>query len=120
MSRAPVVLTALMLTVAPTFALAGEQQAGGAAAGAVTGGVAGAIIGGPVGAAIGAIVGGTVGVAATAPGNDPNVQDPAALNERRAGAPRLPYEPEATGSVLETTCVRDARGVPRCRRAVVQ
>jgi hypothetical protein len=42
------------------------------------------------------------------------------VHERRAGAPRPAYEPEATGSVLETTCVRDARGVPRCRRQVVQ
>ena len=120
MSRSPVFVTALMLTLAPTFALANEQQAGGAAAGAVSGGVAGAIIGGPVGAAIGAIVGGTVGVAASDPGNDPNLQDPAVLNGRRAGASPLPYEPQATGSVLETTCMRDARGVTRCRRQVVQ
>jgi hypothetical protein len=108
-----------MLTVAPTLVSANEQ-AGGAVAGAVSGGVAGAIIGGPVGAAIGAVVGGTVGVAASNPGNDPNVQAPAMVHERRAGAPRPAYEPEATGSVLETTCVRDARGVPRCRRQVVQ
>ena len=118
MSRAPVVATALMLTLAPTLALANEQ-AGGAAAGAVTGGVAGAIVGGPVGAAIGAIVGGTVGVAASNPGPEAVVEQPAPPVERRGG--RAPvYDPDATGSVLETTCTRDARGMTRCRRQVVQ
>ncbi|HEX2725721.1 MAG TPA: hypothetical protein VHN20_07865 [Beijerinckiaceae bacterium] len=117
MSRAPVVVTALMLTLAPNFASANEQ-AGGVAAGAVTGGVAGAIVGGPVGAAIGAIVGGTVGVAASSPGPDAVVEQPAPPDRRGGRAPV--YDPDATGSVLETTCTRDARGMTRCRRQVVQ
>jgi hypothetical protein len=118
MSRAPIIMTALMLSVAPTFALANEQ---GAVAGAVTGGVAGAIIGGPIGAAIGVVVGGAAGGVASGPSQDPSVQEPAAFTDRRPVAPgALPYEPEATGSVSETTCVRDSRGIARCRRQTLQ
>jgi hypothetical protein len=145
MSRAAIVVTALMLSVAPTVTLANEQ---GAVAGAATGAVAGAIVGGPIGAAIGAVVGGAAGGIASGPNQDaiaveePGVvpqrrlapvapagrvmsyEEPAVVPERRIGGPvaprALPYEPEATGSIIETTCVRDTRGVARCRREAVQ
>ena len=110
------VAAALLLSAAPQPALATEQ---GAAAGAVTGAVAGAIVGGPVGAAIGAVVGGvTIGVA-SGPSEANAVQPPDAPVEPRSGA-RAPYDPATTGSVFETTCIRDARGVARCRREVVR
>jgi hypothetical protein len=38
----------------------------------------------------------------------------------RSRGGRMVQEPEATGSVVETTCVRDARGNTRCRREVVR
>jgi len=111
---------ALTLGAAPKLAMASEE---GAAAGAVTGAVAGAIIGGPVGAVVGAVVGGvTVGVA-SGPGNDAAVAEvpPGAAGRRSAAGPGTPaYDPETTGSVLETTCVRDARGIARCRREIMR
>jgi hypothetical protein len=108
---------ALTFAAAPKLAVASEE---GAAAGAVTGAVAGAIVGGPVGAVVGAVVGGvTVGVA-SGPSNSATPVE-AAPGQRSAASPgTLPYEPETTGSVLETTCTRDARGIARCRRAVVR
>jgi hypothetical protein len=123
MSRALVMLsTALLLGAAPNLAHAGEQ---GAAAGAVTGAVTGAVVGGPVGAVVGAVVGGIAGGTVTGPSSyaSDQVQSPYAPAERRSvraagpGGGTLLHDPESTGSiVMETTCVRDAHGTPRCRR----
>ena len=85
----------------------------GAAAGAVTGAVAGAVVGGPIGAVIGAVVGGAVVGSATGPSvlaNAP-IEEPAPLLEQRGMVQRqvrsrgggMVQEPEATGSVVETT-----------------
>jgi hypothetical protein len=92
----------------------------GAAAGAVTGAVAGAVVGGPIGAVIGAVVGGAVVGTATGPSTLANAQieEPAPLLEQRGMVQRQVRS--ATGSVVETTCVRDARGNTRCRREVVR
>jgi hypothetical protein len=102
----------------------------GAAAGAVTGAVAGAVVGGPIGAVIGAVVGGAVVGTATGPSTLANAQieEPSPLLQRRGMVQRqvrsrgggMVQEPEATGGVVETTCVRDARGNTRCRREVVR
>ena len=111
---------AVTLGAAPKLAMASEE---GAAAGAVSGAVAGAIIGGPVGAVVGAVVGGVAVGVASGPGNDATVAvaPPGPAGQRSAASRGTPaYEPETTGSVLETTCVRDARGVARCRRDVVR
>jgi phage tail tape-measure protein len=117
MSRALIVITtALMLSAAPTVALANEEAA---AAGAVTGAVAGAVVGGPIGAVIGAVVGGVAVGAATDPGSEANAQvqgPPTAPAGQRVLGTAFP-EPATTGTVVETrTCVRDAQGVARCRR----
>ena len=112
---------ALMLSTTPKLAVAEPE---GAAAGAVTGAVAGAIVGGPVGAAIGAVVGGVTGEVASNASSASNEAAVAPVAPAPAGprGPVRPYtfEPETTGSVLETTCVRDASGVARCRREVVR
>jgi hypothetical protein len=113
------------LLAAPNAVLANDQ---GAAAGAVTGAVAGALVGGPVGAVIGAAVGGVVVGTATGPNTlaSAEVQEPATLP--RVLVPRqaarhgraVVVDPEATGSVVETTCVQDARGNMKCRNQAVR
>src|SRR5215203_2645645 len=122
-----VVTTALLLSAAPTLVSATEE---GAAAGAVTGAVAGAVVGGPIGAVIGAVVGGAVVGTATGPSTLANAQieEPSPLLQQRGMVQRqvrhrggrVVQEPETTGSVVETTCVRDARGNTRCRREFVR
>ena len=94
-------------------ALAEEK---GAAAGAITGGIAGALVGGPVGAIIGAGIGGVAGGALTGPAAVQVEQPSSVVRERvlvRRSEPT--QEPEATGSVVQTTCVADARGNRTCR-----
>ena len=88
-------------------ALAEEK---GAAAGAITGGIAGALVGGPVGAIIGAGIGGVAGGALTSPAAV-QVEQPSLLVRR----PVPTQEPEVTGSVVQTTCVEDARRNRTCR-----
>jgi hypothetical protein len=115
------------LLAAPNAVLANDQ---GAAAGAVTGAVAGALVGGPVGAVIGAAVGGVVVGTATGPNTlaSAEVQEPATLPQERVLVPRqaarhgraVVVDPEATGSVVETTCVQDARGNMKCRNQAVR
>ena len=97
----------------PNVALAGEK---GAAAGAITGGVAGALVGGPIGAIIGAGIGGIAGGAVTGPATV-QVEQPSSVGRERVPVrrPVVSEEPEATGSVVETTCVEDARGNRTCR-----
>jgi phage tail tape-measure protein len=114
---------AAALLAAPGLAHANEQ---GAAAGAVTGAVAGALVGGPVGAVIGAAVGGVV--VGTATGQNahanvevappPSVTQDRVLVQRRGRAPVV--DPETTGSVVETTCVQDARGNMKCRNEAIR
>jgi outer membrane lipoprotein SlyB len=92
-------------------ALAEEK---GAAAGAITGGIAGALVGGPVGAIIGAGIGGVAGGALTSPAAV-QVEQPSSA-ERVLVRRSVPIqEPEATGSVVQTTCVEDARRNRTCR-----
>jgi outer membrane lipoprotein SlyB len=98
----------------PNVALADEK---GAAAGAITGGVAGALVGGPIGAIIGAGIGGVAGGAVTGPAAVQVEQPRQRVLVRR---PALSQEPDATGSVVETTCVQDARGNRTCRGRRVQ
>ena len=115
------------LGISVTPGLADER---GAAAGVVTGAVAGAVVGGPIGAVIGAVVGGAVVGTATGPSTLANAQieEPSPLLEQRGMVQRqvrhhggrVVQEPQTTGSVVETTCVRDARGNTRCRREVVR
>jgi phage tail tape-measure protein len=120
MSRALIaVAVASWLCAAPTVASANEE---GAAAGVITGAVAGAAVGGPIGAAIGAVVGGVTGGAATGAGVD-EPEKVGEIAEPRGIAnvkPALAAEPETTGSVVETTCVRSPQGTPMCRREVVR
>ena len=93
-------------------ALAEEK---GAAAGAITGGIAGALVGGPVGAIIGAGIGGVAGGALTNP-TAVQVEQPSVVRERvLIRQPVPPQEPEVTGSVVQTTCVEDARRNRTCR-----
>jgi hypothetical protein len=117
----------LLLGTAPGAAVADER---GAAAGAVTGAVAGAIVGGPVGAVIGAAIGGVVVGTATTPDAlaSAEVAPPApiiqerVLVRRQADRRRGPntLDPATTGSVVETTCIQDARGNRRCRNEAVR
>ena len=97
----------------PNLALADEK---GAAAGAITGGVAGALVGGPIGAIIGAGIGGVAGGAVTGPATV-QVEQPSQVGRERVlvRRPVPTEEPEATGSVVETTCVEDARRNRTCR-----
>jgi hypothetical protein len=119
--------SASLLMVAPSLATANDQ---GAAAGAATGAVAGALVGGPVGAVIGAIVGGAAVGAATGPNEHvaavsneppaPLAADRVLLRPQSTPGTRLRHEPETTGGVVETTCVRDRRGNAKCRHQVVR
>ena len=94
-------------------ALAEEK---GAAAGAITGGIAGALVGGPVGAIIGAGIGGVAGGALTSPAAVQVEQPSSVVRERVLVRRPVPtQEPEVTGSVVQTTCVADARGNRTCR-----
>ncbi len=124
MSRVLVIAIGLVFSAAPQLASAAEE---GAAAGAVTGAVAGAVVGGPIGAVVGAVVGGIAVGAATGETADSTGQAPAPapISDTRSvpgssPARRTLVEPEATGSVVETTCVRDAQGTARCSRQVVR
>jgi hypothetical protein len=93
----------------------------GAAGGAVAGAVVGAVVGGPVGAVIGAAVGGVVGGAATGPNTVAAVRHVATSTSRsRSRRARFMQAPETTGSVIETTCVRDRRGNTKCRNEVAR
>ena len=116
MSRALITIAAAcMLSAAPTLASATEE---GAVAGAVTGAVAGAAVGGPVGALVGAVIGGVAIGAATGPTANATVAtEPGQFNSARPL--RTVSDPAIIGTVVETrTCIRDAAGVPRCRREV--
>ena len=106
-------LSALLFV--PNVALADDK---GVAAGAITGGVAGALVGGPIGAIIGAGIGGVAGGAIT--GGPAAVQVEQPRERVLVRRPVLTQEPEATGSVVETTCVQDARGNRTCRGRRVQ
>jgi hypothetical protein len=83
-------------------------------------------VGGPIGAVIGAGLGGVVAGAATGPNTyaglpqeqTGSVVQQRGLLDRRSS--RLIQEPLVTGSVIETTCVRDRRGNTRCRNEVVR
>jgi hypothetical protein len=127
MHKAIVVLSFVAaLSSISTPGLAGDT---GAAGGAVAGAVVGAVVGGPIGAVIGAAVGGVVVGTATGPNTVAAVrheQPPSLAHERglvqrqpsrRAG---LMQDPQTTGSVIETTCVRDRRGNTKCRNEVVR
>jgi hypothetical protein len=101
----------------------------GAAGGAAAGAVVGAVVGGPIGAVIGAAVGGVVVGAATGPNTVAAVrheQPPPVTHERLlvqrqpSTRGRLMQDPAITGSVIETTCVRDRRGNTKCRDKVVR
>jgi uncharacterized protein YcfJ len=98
----------------------------GAVAGAASGAVLGAVVGGPIGAVIGAAVGGVVVGSATGPNTYSNLQHeqvPSAVQQRRLVQPQVPRdfrEPITTGSVIDTTCIRDRRGNTRCRNEVVR
>jgi len=86
------------------------------AAGAITGGLAGALVAGPVGAIIGAGIGGVAGGALTSPATVQVEQPSSAVRERvLVRQPVPPQEPEVTGSVVQTTCVEDARRNRTCR-----
>ncbi len=89
----------------------------GAAAGAITGGIAGALVGGPVGAIIGAGIGGVAGGALTSPTAVQVEQQPSSVVRERVliRQPVPLQEPEITGSVVQTTCVEDARRNRICR-----
>jgi phage tail tape-measure protein len=98
----------------------------GAAAGAVTGAVAGALVGGPVGAVIGAAIGGVVvgtvsgpnAVADARVGQPlPATQERLLVDRRRRG---VVADPQSTGSIVEMTCVRDARGNTKCRNEALR
>jgi phage tail tape-measure protein len=120
------------LAVAIVVALVAASSPGraddkGAVAGAATGAIVGAVVGGPIGAVIGAALGGVVVGSATGPnayatlqqGQQPSVLEQRGLVQR--GTPRrVVQEPLTTGSVIETTCVRDRRGNTRCRNEVVR
>jgi phage tail tape-measure protein len=127
MRKAMVVLglaTALCSISNPSFA-----DDTGAAGGAVAGAVVGAVVGGPIGAVIGAAVGGVVGGAATGPNTVAAVrheQPPSVARERGlvqrepSRRARLIQDSQTTGSVIETTCVRDRRGNTKCRNEAVR
>src|SRR3954467_4529182 len=87
----------------------------GAAAGAIAGGIAGALVGGPVGAIIGAGIGGVAGGALTSPAAVQVEQPSSVVRERVLVRRPVTEEPEATGSVVQMTCVEDARGNRTCR-----
>jgi hypothetical protein len=115
------------LAIAVVLALIGSSEPGqandqGAVAGAASGAIVGAVIGGPVGAVIGAAVGGVVVGSATGPNAE--AQTPALVQERGlvqpVGPRRVIREPLTTGSVIETTCVRDRRGNSRCQNEIVR
>jgi hypothetical protein len=121
------------LAIAIVVALVGASEPGraddrGAVAGVASGAIVGAVVGGPIGAVIGAAVGGVVVGSATGPNAYATLQPgqmPSGLQERglvqaRPGRTRLMQEPLATGSVIETTCVRDRHGNSRCRNEVVR
>jgi hypothetical protein len=121
------------LAIAIVVALVAASSPGraddkGAVAGAATGAIVGAVVGGPIGAVIGAAVGGVVVGSATGPnayailqhGQMPSVLQDRGLVQARPGRTRIMQEPFATGSVIETTCVRDRRGNSRCRNEVVR
>jgi outer membrane lipoprotein SlyB len=93
-------------------ALADER---GAAAGAITGGVAGALVGGPIGAIIGAGIGGVAGGAVSSPAAVQVERPSSVVRERVLIRRPVTEEPEVTGSVVQTTCVEDARGYRTCR-----
>jgi hypothetical protein len=123
--RKPLIATAVLL-VAFSAPGTGKADDTGAVSGAVAGAVVGAVVGGPIGAVIGAGLGGVVAGAATGPntyaGLQPEhrasiVQQPGLVDRRSA---RVVQEPLVTGSVIETTCVRDRRGNTRCRNEVVR
>jgi hypothetical protein len=101
-----------MLLSAPNIALADER---GVAAGAITGGVAGALVGGPIGAIIGAGIGGMAGGTITSPTAVQVEPPPRAIERVLVRHPTSRDEPEVTGSVVQTTCVQDARGNRTCR-----
>jgi hypothetical protein len=61
--RHRLIITSIVLALAPGVALAQESTVGGAVGGAVIGGV----VGGPPGAVIGGAIGGTVGMASEPP-----------------------------------------------------
>jgi uncharacterized protein YcfJ len=124
-----------LTAIAVVVALLGAPEPGkaddkGAIAGVATGAVVGAVVGGPIGAIIGAGIGGVVTGAATGPNTYATLQqeqqtgsvvEQRGLVQRRT--PRsagLIQEPLTTGSVIETTCVRDRRGNTRCRNEVVR
>ena len=87
-----------------------------AVAGAITGGIAGALVGGPVGAIIGAGIGGVAGGALTSPAAVQVEQPSSVVRERVLVRRPVPtQEPEVTGSVVQTTCVEDARRNRTCR-----
>jgi phage tail tape-measure protein len=117
-------VTALCSTSTP--GVAGDAGAGG---GAVAGALVGAVVGGPIGAVIGAAVGGVVVGAATGPNTVAAVRPehpPSFAHERGlvqrepSRRARLMQDPQATGSVIETTCVRDRRGNTKCRNEAVR
>jgi phage tail tape-measure protein len=122
------------LAIAIVVALVAASSPGraddkGAVAGAATGAIVGAVVGGPIGAVIGAAVGGVVVGSATGPNAYATLQQgqtPSVLQERglvqpaRPGRTRIMQEPLTTGSVIQTTCVRDRRGNSRCRNEVVR
>ena len=97
-----------------------------ASKGTCAGAVVGAVVGGPIGAVIGAGLGGVVAGAATGPNTYAGLQpehrasivQQRGLVDRRSA--RVVQEPLVTGSVIETTCVRDRRGNTRCRNEVVR
>src|SRR3954470_2743896 len=86
----------------------------GAAAGAIAGGIAGALVGGPVGAIIGAGIGGVAGGALSSRAAV-QVEQPSSVVRERVLVRRPTQEPEVTGSVVQTTCVEDARRNRTCR-----
>jgi hypothetical protein len=106
----------------------GRADDKGAVAGAATGAIVGAVVGGPIGAVIGAALGGVVVGSATGPnayatlqhGQRSSVLQERGLVQASPGRTRMMQEPLATGSVIETTCVRDRRGNSRCRNEVVR
>jgi hypothetical protein len=121
------------LAIAIVVAMVGATEPGhaddkGVVAGAATGAIVGAVVGGPVGAVIGAALGGVVVGSATGPNAHATLQSgqmPSGLQERglvqaRSARTRLMHEPLTTGSVIETTCVRDRHGNSRCRNEVVR
>ena len=122
--RKPLIATAVLLAAFSAPGTPGTAKADdtGAVSGAVAGAVVGAIVGGPIGAVIGAGLGGVVAGAATGPNTYAGLQPEhrASVVQQRGLVDRGSAEPLVTGSVVETTCVRDRRGNTRCRNEVVR